>query len=411
MNIRRIVGVAALGAATTSLVMVPGAGAQEPEPVTYAASSSGQALALSVFGEGLTIGSTLAELDSSVQATAEGVGLATPVFEGGLSSATVQGSGTDGSTEPVCEGSFAEIPGLSIALACSSSLAEIVDGTPRSVATGSVGDIVVNPVNALLDTPLAEVVAPVEDGVNQLLEGLRPVTTAVDDATDLGLESTLSELFGTLFDGADLVGITLGNTQAESVVTADAVRTTCAASGGRVDVLDAPPVGGIDPEPVISVIIGDALSQVEVTTTDTTATPTINPAIATVVVPALGINEGLAVGQTIEIPLPEPLGTSTITIADGVTGTTDDGQTFATANAVELDLLNGESLMGGVELSLAQCNSVAGAVLPVQVPREDPTPQPQLPRTGGESSNGLALAAAVGLGGLGLALLRRTRTA
>ena len=78
---------------------------------------------------------------------------------------------------------------------------------------------------------------------------------------------------------------------------------------------------------------------------------------------------------------------------------------------MRLDLLNGDALMGGIELSLADCASVAGAAVPL--PRPEPTvpatAPPALPRTGGTTPNPLALAATIGLAGLGFALLRRTR--
>jgi LPXTG-motif cell wall-anchored protein len=62
-------------------------------------------------------------------------------------------------------------------------------------------------------------------------------------------------------------------------------------------------------------------------------------------------------------------------------------------------------MMGGVELALAGCTSVAGAVV-----QQQDAPQPTLPRTGADGPNALALGATVGLAGLGLTLVRRSRT-
>ena len=156
MNVRRMMGVAALGAAATSLVFVPGAGAQAEGP-GYTGSSSGEALNLSVFGQGLTVGSTLAELAPGT-GTATGSGLATPVFEAGATSASET---EPGSADETCEAPLDQIPGLSIALACSSAQVTIGE-TSTAAATGRVGEIVVNPVAQLLDTPLAEVLGPVQ---------------------------------------------------------------------------------------------------------------------------------------------------------------------------------------------------------------------------------------------------------
>ncbi len=397
-----------MGAAATSLVFVPGAGAQADEP-GYTGSSSGEALNLSVFGQGLTVGSTLAELGPGT-GTATGSGLATPVFEAGATSASET---EPGSPDETCEApALDQIPGLSIALACSSAQVTIGD-TSTAAATGRVGEIVVNPVAQLLDTPLSEVLGPVQDGINQLLTGLQPVLGPVDEATDLGLEDTLNELIEQLFAGADLVTVTVGDTASTTTADADSITTTCVAEGARIDVLDAPPVAGIDAPPVISIIVGQASTEVEVDRATGTGTPTVSPALVTIEAPTLGPAPiSVPIGQTVEIPLPEPLGTSRIVVADGATGTNEDGTTFANANAVSIDLLNGEALMGGVELELAGCASVAGATLAV-APAPGPAPAeptPTLPTTGSNDTNTLALAGVVGLAGLGLALLRRSGT-
>lgn len=412
---RRIIGVAALGAAAASMTFIPTAGAQENE-VTFGASASGQALALSVFGEELTVGRTAAGLDSTVLATASGIGLATPVFEAGVSNAKVNAEGTDGSAEETCEGELpVAIPGLTLSAACSSSLAEITGGLPHSVATGGIASVTVNPIDTLLQSPLSEIVgAPVETAleeaeaaVDQLVDGLRPITQGVDDALDLGVEDTVDTLFSSLFDRADLLSISLGQTVTDTVAGAGALSATCASEAGRIDVLDAPAtVAGIDPEPVLSVIISSATTKVDVSTTDGSATPTVDQAIVTVVVPTMGINQPVGPGETIEIPLPEPLGTSTIAVADSRTGVDENGQTFAIADSVFLDLLNGEAMNGGVELSLANCTSVAGASIEAPLPVEKPVPA--LPRTGSAGPNALALAATIAFAGLGLSLVRRS---
>ena len=409
MQIRRMAGVAALSAAVASTLVVPSAGAETPTPVEFEAGASGRSLALTVFGQELTIGGTATTIDSTVRALADGLGLATPLFRGGESSAEAT-SGTSGSEAPVCENSFGEIPGLLIELACSASLAQVLDGVPGALAVGSVGDITVNPVQALLDTPLGEVVAPVEDAVTTLLDGLRPITTAVDDAAGLGLEDTLDDLFGALFAGADLVSIRLGDTVAQNLLGNESVTASCASQAGRIDVLDLPAVGGVDPAPVLSVIVSDALASVAATTRDGQATPSVTPALVRVVVPSLGLDVPVSIGQTLEIPLPEPLGTSVISVADGLSGVDELGRTFATANAVSLDLLNGSAMMGGVELDLAGCTSFA-QVLPAQIPRTTapPTTEVELPRTGAEGPSTPALAVTLGLAGAALALVRRSR--
>lgn len=402
MNVRRMMGVAALGAAATSLVFVPGAGAQADEPA-YAGSSSGEALNLSAFGQALTLGTTLAELAPGT-GKAEGTGLATPAFEAGATSAS---ESEPGSPDETCEGEIDQIPGISIALACSSSQVTIGD-TSTAAATGRVGTVVLNPVAPILETPLSEVVEGVEGGVDELLTGLEPLLGPIDEGSGLGLEDTLDELFERLFNGADLVTLTLGDTASTTTADASSVTTSCVAEGARIDVLSI-----LDAPPLISVIVGSAGSEVVVDRATGTGTPKVDPALVTVEAPTL-LEEPVTVpvGQTVEIPLPEPLGTSRIIVADGATGTNDDdGSTFATANAVSVQLLTSEALKGGIALELAGCTSVAGATVaaPVQ-PAAPAEAQPVLPTTGSDDTNTLALAGVIGLAGLGLALLRRSGT-
>ncbi len=399
MNVRRTMGITALAAAAAGMVFVPGAGAQEAGPA-YAGSSSGEALNLSLFGQGLTAGTTLAEVAPG-SGTAQGAGVATPLFEAGVTAASAT---EPGSAEETCEGPLDQVPGLSIALACSSSLVTMDEASATAAATGRVGAITLNPVAPILDTPLSEVVGPAEDGVDQLLGGLQPVLGPIDDASGLGLEDTLGELFGRLFDGADLVTVTLGDTASTTTADATTLTTSCVAEGARVDVLSV-----LDGPPLISVVVGQAGSSVDVDRDTGTGTPSVTPALVTVESPTLGGTPiTVPVGQTVEIPLPEPLGPSFIRVADGTTGTNEDGSTFATADAVSLDLLNGEALMGGVELELAGCTSVAGAEVLPETTTTTPAATTQLPTTGSDDASTLALAGIAGLAGLGLALLRRS---
>lgn len=409
MDIRRLMGVVTLGAAATSLVFVPGAGAQAPE--SFSASSAGEALELSVLGQGLTLGTTLAEVDSTPKATARGSGVATPLFEAGATSAAVEGSGEDGSPEQTCEVPLDQVPLLRILLACSSSVASVTGGAPSAEATGSVGAITVNPVATLLETPLSQVVAPVEDGLGQLLDALAPVTGPVAETTGIDLESSLRDLLDALFSGADLVTVTIGDTEASTSVSAESINSECAADGARIDILDAAPVAGVDAPPVISVIVGEAATSVVADRAGGEPVAEVDPSLVTVRSALLpGGEVAVPIGQSIEIPLPEPFGTSTIGAAAGSTGVREDGASFATASAVTVHLLGGEALQGGIELNLAACSSTAGAT-PARLPTAPTTAPPSLPTTGSDGPNGLALASALGLAGVGLGLLRRTRRA
>lgn len=405
MNTRRLAGIAALSVAAASVLVIPGAGAQT---VTYEASADGRALALSILGQGITAGESHSDVGSEPSANANGAGIANPLSPVGATSASVDTDGaTDGSGTETCETEpLPDIPGLNIDLACSASLASITGGAPASAATGRVGGIDLDPVSGLLidQAGLGDVVDQVQDGATQVLDGLAPILGPVNEG-GLPVDEFLQDIVDAL-DGAPLANITIGESATTTGVGDGAVTATCTAEGGRVDVLDTPPVGDIDAPPVMSVVIGSAASSVSVATADGTPTTTTDPAIVSVLVPALGLDIPVGPGETVEIPLPDPLGTSTISVAGGSTGTDENGLHFARASGVRLHLVPG--LEGGIELALADCLSVAGATVEAAPPATEPPPAPAgpLPRTGG--TNGLALAAAVAFAGLGVTLLRRS---
>ena len=412
MNTRRLAGIAALAMAAASVLVIPGAGAQQ---TTYGAKSDGQSLGLLLFGQEITAGKSHSELASGPKASAKGAGIITPLSPAGVTEAAVDGAdATKGSATETCEGEIAlpdAISFLGIDLACSSSLATIAKQAPSSAGTARVSTVNLTPVQPFLATPIADVIQGIQDGEQQITQGLAPLFEPLaEGGLDLG---GLIDDFTAALDQAPLATVTIGTVKTSTTATATTVSSECLAQGGRVDILDTPPVGGVDLPPVISIIIGDAASSVTVDPATGEAKPVINPSLVTVVVPSLDIEQKVTIGQTIEIPLPEPIGTSFITVAGGSSGKTPEGDTFARASAVRLDLLNGEALQGGIELSLADCLTVAGAsTTPAETTTSTTTstvaPEPSLPRTGGTSPNGLAIFAAVGLAGLGVTLLRRS---
>lgn len=408
MNIRRVTGMAALVAAGAMALAAPTVGAQT---VAYSAESDGQALNLQLAENGLTVGVVHSEVTDAPSAAANGKGLASVLADAGVTAAEVTTDGeTDGSPEETCDSeALPEIPGIGIDLACSASLAAIGGGNPASGANARVGLIELDPVSGLLieEAGLGDVIDQIQDGAGSLLDALTPITGAAPDPLDV--DTLLQDIVDAL-DVAPLATIDIGSTEVQTIRSADAVTATCAATGATVDVLDAPAVGELDAPPVISVIVGEAATSVSASTTGGEPEATASPALVRVIVPALDLDIPVEIGQTVEIPLPDPLGTSTITVADGATGTAEDGRTFATASAVSLDLLPG--LSGGLQLDLADCASVAGAVVTPATtePPETTTTTGGLPRTGGTGTNGWALAGAAGLALAGFSLLRRSQS-
>ena len=428
---RRLAGIAALAAASASILVVPGAGAQEGG-TTYAGSSDGRALALNVFGQGLTAGLTHSEAASSGEASdapfavATGTGILNPISPVGVSAAAEPDAALpEGATETEGEQCGGALPaelaaaGIAADFACSTSTASAGGGLPSSTSASRVSAIQLNPVNAINQTPLGEVVEGVEGGVDQLLGGLDPLFQGIDEGTGLTTDNFVEDLFELLLNGAPLATVTVGDTASATTATTETVVTECTAEGARIDVLD--PAGmelegvEVDAPPLVSIQVGASSTKVTATHATGEAVAEATPAIATVRAPALGeafaeIAVGPGTAQT--IALPEPLGNIVISAAGTVEENPEGGGKSIQASAVRVHLFQGsEPLMDGVELALADCLSVAAATAPAPVAPAPPIEPaiPSLPRTGTDGPNGLALAATVGLAGLGLALLRRTR--
>jgi LPXTG-motif cell wall-anchored protein len=430
MKTRRFMGVAALGAVAASLLLAPAAHAQQQPTVTYGAGSDGRALAINLFGQGLTAGMTHTEASSNREgidgpvAVATGAGIANPVSPVGQSAAGApDGALPEGMTATEGEQCAGALPaelaqlGLAADFACSTSSAALTDGSPSASSTSRVASLQLNPVNAINQTPLAEVVEGLEtEAIDPLLEGLAPVFQGIDEGTGLTTEDTLNDLFELLLNGAPLATVTVGATASTTTATAAQVVTECTAEGARIDVLDPAGVEGVegidaDAPPVLSVIVGNASTSITTDLTTGQATAAATPALATIIAPLLGpenqrIDVGPGGAQT--IPLPAPFGNVIVSAAGTTEGQTEDGATTIQASAVRVHLFEGsEDLMNGIEVAFADCASVAGATVTAAVPelaREDP---PALPRTGSESTDGLALAAVIGIAGLGVTVLRR----
>ena len=175
---------------------------------------------------------------------------------------------------------------------------------------------------------------------------------------------------------------------------------------------------------MLTIEIGTSSAEVVADAASGGTTPTVEGAVVRVTIAgdiAALLPEGvpnpieLAPGQTIDIPLPDPLA-SRITAPHTATSTTADGAQRAEASAVGVDLFTGLP-DGGVALAVGAVASEAAAAAPAQAP-EAPTAAPDpgagtsgpeaLARTGGDGS----LLLPVVLGGVsvaGLAAARRAR--
>lgn len=422
MNIRRVSGMAAIVAAGALALAAPTVGAQT---ATYGAAADGRALALNVFGQGLTASQTHSEVSSAPSAVATGTGILNPLSPVGASAAADPAEGLpEGATATEGEQCGGELPaelaplGIDADLACSTSTASAAG--PSASSAARIGTIELNPIGALNGTPLSEVIEGVQGGVQQVQAGIAPLLQGIDEGSGLTTEDFIDQLFMDLFEGVPLATITVGDTATESVAIDSAVTATCTAEGARVDILDAGELTvddvTVDPPPLASIVVGEASTSVTADLGSGEATATANPAIATVRAPALGeafaeIAVGPGTQQTIE--LPAPLGNLVISAAGAAETDNEDGSKSMQASGVRIHIFEGsEELMDGIELALADCTSVAGAVITptTTAPPETTTSEPGLPRTGGTGTNAWALGGAAGLALLGFSLLRRAQT-
>jgi hypothetical protein len=407
MDIRRTIGLAALSAAVAALALAPGARAQQAE--SYSARSSGTTFELSVLGQGGIGGRSEATIASTGRAAANAAAFEILGVPFGASSAdTAQGQ--SGSPEPACEIGFDDIPFLQFGLACSQAVAS-GGGTPSATASTVIGEGGGN-YAPFLDTEISQFIGPLQQGADELLSALEAVTGPIDEQ-GFNLGGTLEELFGSLFEGADLLRITAGDTVVETKVTDGTITSTCAADGIRVDVLKGETSG-----PVLSVLIGQASTEV-VAPLDGSAAPTTtaNPAPVRVESPLLPGGAFFVPGfQRVELSLGDPFGTVVVSGGGWKTGVDEAGATYALVEAANLELFTG--FEAGIKLAAVGCESAVSASVartsPAMQAPEQATMQPPgtpeaartLLRTGG-STNPLAASATFRLAELGDAIVRR----
>lgn len=422
---RRFVSTSALALAALLTTTVVTAEAQTA-PYTYAGYAQAQALGATILGQELAAGRATAIIGSQPHATASGTGLLLAALTQGASAAANSGTdGIDGTATPVCtpedllEALTGALPlNLDLGLGCSSAQTAIANGFPSATATGTVTDTTAN-------NPLAALLGDVA-GVQTLLDLVGDTVDTTVISTALTLAQTVSQTTGQAInlspvidaiantldlDNINLLNLAVGDTHADTVATAAGVVSTCSAEGARLDLLDlGPTLGG----PQLSIIIGDSSASVTANPDGSAPTTVITPALVTVQGPLIAALSPLSVtvGEPIEIPLPEPLGPISISVAADETGVDEEGLTFATANGVRIGLLEGEALSGGVVVDFAVCTAAATAAANVtqvtEPPAATPTTTPsRLPRTGSDDARAATIALVAALGSIGVLTLRR----
>lgn len=401
------------------------------KPDQYSANAVATALRVSIFGQGLSIGSASASVDSKPTAHAEGHGalLATQSFGASTASAARVGQSTGGDT-PSCSPLVLPqaVPLLQLSAACSTSKAAVTSSGPASSATGKSIDISLSGNAALSAIPTSTLTTQLTDtliGALPPLTGVFPVPTSV-------VVDQLGQLLNNAItgNGVKLLTVEGGSAAATTSSDGDSVDAATTSAGATIKLLDR---SGLGLAPILTITVGQSTTSVSRVraTGATTATETAIPvtvAVAPDVAFLLKLPQSTfeaPEGKQIDLPLPAPL-TSSIKLSGGSTGDITNGKQ-AQSGSLEIDLLQG--LMGGIDIGLSTGSSaVAGTVATKVADKAAPTPAPtvppstpavaptSLPRTGVEENDLLLMAlvlalAAIGTGALVWTASRRSRAA
>jgi hypothetical protein len=333
--------VAVMGAAPTP--------AHAATPEAFGATGAARALHISVLGKDATFGVTDGNVGAPLTAVANAAGqLLQPnsVTKVSLSKDNSTASDpTDGKQKCAVPSLPAPLSSLlDTSLACSLAKADIANGLPHAVGTAGVASIDVN-ANTLLKsiTDQLKLGATVQQVKDQLAPVLDAVSKATGNTVNLNdTTSTVTDLLNALTTQQTLT-LSLGQSTSDLVTAASSLSSTSTALGGQIKLL---PIAALGNKPLATITIGSAKATASYDRATGKATPTIDPALVTVELGAIGGLPGqtikIAPGQTITLLAGTPL-ESTITVADGTTSVS--GNTAkAVADGVSLQLLKGLSL-------------------------------------------------------------------
>ena len=293
---------------------------------------------------------------------------------------------------------------LAVELACGESRVSTTNGAPSAFGAGSVagvdlvGTTLLDPITALLQSLLAQLLPVVDQTVGAVLGTLTPVLGSLLGglAGNLGLGSTstvgpVSGLVDGLLDGIDratqLLDIKVGDSNATAATSATAVTATAIAAGAQIDLLPGLTLGGA---PLLSIIVGQAKS---VSTFDRRhgqehahlrrrrrpACASVSPSWAP---PVTDIP--IQLNQPLTLLAGTPLET-TISLGAGRTVTDPNtGAVASYADGVSIQLLKG--LNGGIGLELAHAETRRRRPDPPGQPAADGVPPvvPVLAKTGND---------------------------
>lgn len=422
---------AAAAVTAAGLLAMPAAHAAPADttaPDQYEAQAVATALRVSVFGQGVSIGSATTDVDSTPKANAEGKGAFLSTQSFGASSATAASAGqTAGSDTPTCSPLElpAAVPLLDLSAACSTSQAAVTDSGPVANASGRSLTISLSGDPALSAIPIQTITTALTD---TLLGGLPPLTGVFPVPTDVIVDQ-LGQLLNNAItgNGVKLLTIEGGATAASSSADGASVDASTTSNGATIKLLDRT---GLGLAPILTIEVGTSTTNVSRNRAsgETTASETAIPVKVTVAPDVAALLQlpqssfAAPEGQQIDLPLPAPL-TSSIKLSGGSTSDIKNGKR-AESGSLDLNLLQG--LNGGIQVGLSTGSSAVAGTVGATVKTETttapttvaaPAPAPtSLPRTGVEEHSLLMIAlllalAASGTGALVWSSGRRSRIA
>lgn len=419
MRIRSLAPLAVAVALGGALIATPANAAQTVtvKPETFAGGAAARALDISVLGQKLTLGDTVATIVKGVGDTGNTTYLAKAVGTGQLSllgnTTATSALTSDGTQNTPSSCAALTLPAqiesiVTIGIACGGSTATINSGLLDATATGQVGDVELSVNNLLHTLGLDSTVEGVGLQVGALANTLLGVTQqlGLPENTVPNVGDLLSDVISSIATTKTL-SVTIGDAESKVINTANTVTASSHAAAVDIKILPTPTIGGVlQSIPLVQIIIGEASASAtyDRLTGKPIGDPKFDPAIVRVkgLVPTLLLGappEGiaLALNQDLTVLAGTPLESRIVLGAGKIV---DDGLygKKAVADGVAVELLKGIS--GGIVLNLAHAEAGAISNLPqtkvLDIPSVDISrgSQTALPRTGAETALPLALAGA-----------------
>jgi len=377
-TVQRLGAIALTGLVISGILASPAsaqASAQtvETRPESFIATAAARGLEINLFGTRATIGQASALVNSTPTAKASGAGVA--LVAGTVSTSEVNAPNQSAAPLKACLANLPVAGLLTVELACGESRVDTNNGAPTAFGKGSIAGVDLAALNALnptieqLQALLTQLLPVVDQTVATALAlpGVSGLLTPLVAGLGLAPTSTVTPvttLLNGLIDGVrratGLLDITVGESTAQAVTTANAVTATANAAGAQIDLLPALTTGGA---PLLSIIVGQAKSVSTFDRGTAKSTPSFDAAVARVrlALPVLGVpvtEIPVQLGTPLTLLAGTPLET-TISLGAGRTVTDPNtGAVASYADGVSIHLLKGVG--GGIAIELAHAETGAG---------------------------------------------------